>query len=332
MPDNNNQNNQNYTTFLPESPDTPPFGPPPGMDVPEMPPANEEDSGPGPFLPESPDTPPFGPPPSVGEPSGPDIPTVPGMPSGPNTPMPPNRPSGPNTPMPPDRPSRPNIPGNGQRPPVTVYPIPIVPRPPQNNRQEYCTIRFLHAAVGYEAVNISIGNKPLARRLQYGEVSSYYIETTGFRIISVTDAGFGNAVIDRETFLFNADDVYTIALINGMNGLSMFLVPDMPCRNRRQNFSCVRAVNLSYNSPALDVTIQSDMTRFEDLRFKTVSAYQQVMRGEQEFYVSETVSGAPVLDTIEQIEARKIYTLYILGDVYTYPGLTSLFVEDYSLL
>lgn len=331
MPDNNNQNNQNYTTFLPESPDTPPFGPP-GMDVPEMPPANEEDSGPGPFLPESPDTPPFGPPPSVGEPSGPDIPTVPGMPSGPNTPMPPNRPSGPNTPMPPDRPSRPNIPGNGQRPPVTVYPIPIVPRPPQNNRQEYCAIRFLHAAVGYESVNISIGNKPLARRLQYGEVSSYYIETTGFRIISVTDAGFGNAVIDRETFLFNADDVYTIALINGMNGLSMFLVPDMPCRNRRQNFSCVRAVNLSYNSPALDVTIQSDMTRFEDLRFKTVSAYQQVMRGEQEFYVSETVSGAPVLDTIEQIEARKIYTLYILGDVYTYPGLTSLFVEDYSLL
>ena len=250
MPDNNNQNNQNYTTFLPESPDTPPFGPP-GMDVPEMPPANEEDSGPGPFLPESPDTPPFGPPPSVGEPSGPDIPTVPGMPSGPNTPMPPNRPSGPNTPMPPDRPSRPNIPGNGQRPPVTVYPIPIVPRPPQNNRQEYCTIRFLHAAVGYEAVNISIGNKPLARRLQYGEVSSYYIETTGFRIISVTDAGFGNAVIDRETFLFNADDVYTIALVNGMSGLSMFLVSDMPCRNRKQNFSCVRAVNLSYNSPAL---------------------------------------------------------------------------------
>lgn len=332
MPDQNNQNNQNHTTFLPESPDTPSFGPPPGIDVPEMPPVDDEDLGPGPFLPESPDTPSFGPPPAIDVPPGPGTPTIPNRPSGPGTPSIPNRPSGPNIPPTSNRPSRPNMPGSGQRPPVTVYPIPIVPRPPQNNRQEYCTIRFLHAAVGYEAVNISIGNKPLARRLQYGEVSSYYIETTGFRIISVTDAGFGNAVIDRETFLFNADDVYTIALVNGMNGLSMFLISDMPCRNRRQNFSCVRAVNLSYNSPALDVTIQSDMTRFEDLRFKTVSAYQQVMRGEQEFYVSETVSGAPVLDTIEQIEARKIYTLYILGDVYTYPGLTSLFVEDYLLL
>lgn len=332
MPDQNNQNNQNHTTFLPESPDTPSFGPPPGMDVPEMPPVDDEDLGPGPFLPESPDTPSFGPPPAIDVPSGPGTPTIPNRPSGPGAPTIPNRPSEPSIPPSSNRPSGPNMPGSGQRPPVTVYPIPIVPRPPQNNRQEYCTIRFLHAAVGYEAVNISIGNKPLARRLQYGEVSSYYIETTGFRIISVTDAGFGNAVIDRETFLFNSDDVYTIALVNGMNGLSMFLVSDMPCRNRRQNFSCVRAVNLSYNSPALDVTIQSDMTRFEDLRFKTVSAYQQVMRGEQEFYVSETVSGAPVLDTIEQIEARKIYTLYILGDVYTYPGLTSLFVEDYSLL
>ena len=110
----------------------------------------------------------------------------------------------------------------------------------------------------------------------------------------------------------------------------MFLVSDMPCRNRKQNFSCVRAVNLSYNSPALDVTIQSDMTRFEDLRFKTVSAYQQVMRGEQEFYVSETISGAAIFQMGEWMEAGRMYTLYLIGDAYGEPEISGVFTEDAS--
>lgn len=297
MPDNNqnsNQNNMNNerrndTTFLPESPETPPFAPPPEMDVPaEMPGENET------ILP---------------------TPSLPSMP---------NRPGGGNGG---------NRPGNsGQRPPINVYPIPIIPRPPQNNQQPYCHIRFIHAAVGYGPVNIAIGTKPLAHSLVYGDVSSYFIENTGFRNVSVTDARLRSSVLTRDTFLFNEGGVYTIALVNSMNGISMFMISDMPCRNQRVNFSCVRAVNLSYNSPALDVTIQSTMTRFEDLRFKTVSSYQQVLRGQQEFYVSETESGVYVLDTTELIGSRNIYTLYILGDAYVYPGLMPVFTEDYSLI
>lgn len=296
MPENNNQN-RNDTTFLPESPDTPPFAPPPEMDVPaEMPGENE------PILPT------------------PSVPSMPSRPGGSNGGNRPNRPSGGNDG------NRPN------RPPVAVYPIPIIPRPPQNNQRPYCHIRFIHAAVGYGPVNIAIGTKPLAHSLVYGDLSSYFIENTGFRNISVTDARLRTSVLTRETFLFNEGGVYTIALVNGINGISMFMISDMQCRNQRMNFSCVRAVNLSYNSPALDVTIQSSMTRFEDLRFKTVSSYQQVMRGQQEFYVSETESGAYVLDTTEMIGSRNIYTLYILGDAYVYPGLMPVFAEDYSLI
>lgn len=296
MPDNNQNNNQNNmnnergndTSFLPESPETPPFAPPPEMNIPaEMPGENE------PILPT------------------PSLPSMPGNIGGNGG----NRPG-----------------NNGQRPPVTVYPVPIPPRPPQNNRQPYCYIRFIHAAAGYGPVNISIGTKPLVHSLVYGDISSYFIENTGFRNVSVTDARLRTSVLTRDTFLFNEGGVYTIALVNSMNGISMFMISDMPCRNQRVNFSCVRAVNLSYNSPALDVTIQSSMARFEDLRFKTVSCYQQVLRGQQEFYVSETESGMYVLDTTELIGSRNIYTLYILGDAYVYPGLMPVFTEDYSLI
>ena len=275
------------------------------------------------FLPESPDTPSFGPPPAMDEPASP-------YPEGPE-PLPTPSLPGPN------RPAFPGASGSG-RPPVTVIPIPIFPPRPgqspgggqEDDRQGYCSIRFFHAAVGHEPVNVAINSKPVVNGLKYGEMSSYFIETTGFKAIQVTNIRMRRMIIADDTFLFNDGDVYTIAFVNSMNGLSMFLIPDFPCRDRRMNFSCVRAVNLSYNSPPLDVTIQMGMIRYEDLRFKTVSAYRQVAQGSQEFYVSETLSGARVLNVRENIGTRRMYTLYLIGDAYGNPSISSVFAEDYS--
>ena len=302
MPDNN-QNNQNSNqddmTFLPESPDTPSFGPPPGVTGPEIP--GEEPAAPGedPFRP---------------------LPT-------------PSLPGGSGRPIIPVRPVTPSVPGNGQRPPIAIYPIPIIPRPEPNiPEQGYCTIRFFHAAVGYEALNVFVGNKPLVNRLQYGEVSSYFIETDGFKTIHVTDSRMRRTALASELFLFEEEDVYTIAFINGVNGLSMYLIQDTPCRYRRPGISCVRAVNLSYNAPALDVTAQEGTIRFEDLHFKTISSYKQIQPGVQEFYASEAMSGAPVFQMEYDIKAGNVYTVYIIGDAYGAPDLTGVFTEDSSLL
>lgn len=99
-----------------------------------------------------------------------------------------------------------------------------------------------------------------------------------------------------------------------------------------QNFACVRAANLSYNAPAVDVVNRTQRVVFDDLRFKNVAAYKQVMEGEQTFFVTETMNGAEVFDMTEWIEAGRMYTLYVIGDAYVFPGLTGIFTEDYSLL
>lgn len=300
MPDNNSQNrNQNNEQedmiFLPESPETPSFGPPAGVNQPAEPGENPEETLP---TPELPSTPVF-----------------------------------PDTLVRPIRPVGPIISGNGQRPPIAVYPIPIIPRPePDGEEQGYCTIRFLHAAVGYEALNVFIGSKPVVNSLQYGEVSSYFIETDEFKTINVVNPKGRKMLIASETFFFGEDDVYTIAFVNGLNGLNMYLIPDMPCIMKRPGRSCVRAVNLSYNSPALDMTVQNGTIRFEDLRFKTISAYKQIQPGTQEFYVTETLSGASVFQLIHEIEEKKMYTVYVIGDAYGAPDMTGIITEDYSLL
>lgn len=297
----------------------------------------------------SPETPEFGPPQgeNEGAPDGNfpdmelpdmDFPFMPG--ENPEYPLPtPSLPS-----MPPSgggnggQPNRPNRPGGvpgGQWPPIAVYPIPVFPgnMPGESNhRPSYCTIRFLNAAAGFDPVNISIGNKTVAHQVPYGEVTSYYTETTGFKQIIVTDAGRRGSVLARERFLFNDGDVYTIALVNGMNGITMVLIPDFPCRNQMQNFACVRAANLSYNAPAIDVVNRTGRIIFDDLRFKSVSAYKQLMEGQQMFLVTETESGAEIFDLAEWVEAGKMYTLYVIGDAYVFPGLNGVFTEDYSLL
>lgn len=312
MPDNNNQNgNQSNTQddmiFLPESPETPPFGPPPGVNEPAAPGEDPEGTLPTPELPGPEETFPT-----------PGLPGTPEFPGGSVRPV---------------LPTGPIRPGNGQRPPVVIYPIPIIPRPePDTDEQGYCTIRFLNAAVGYEFLNVFIGNKPVVNRLQYGEVSSYFIETDEFKTINVVNAEGRRVLIASETFFFGADAVYTVAFVNGLNGLCMYLISDMPCMFRGAGRSCVRAVNLSYNSPALDMTVQNGIVRFEDLRFKTVSAYKQLQPGNQEFYVTETLSGAPVFQFIHETGERKMYTVYIIGDAYGAPDMTWIFTEDYSLL
>lgn len=282
------------------------------------------------FLPESPDTPSFGPPSGVEEPpAGIDVPAAPG--ADPEGMLP--TPVLPGAPVRPVPPAGPVTPGNGQRPPVAIYPIPIIPRPePGTPEQGYCTIRFLHGAVGYDALNVLIGNKPVVNRLQYGEVSSYFIETDEFKTINVVNPQGRKMLIASETFFFGEDDVYTIAFINGLNGLSMYLVPDIPCTLKRRGRSCVRAVNLSYNSPALDMTTQNGSVRFEDLRFKTISAYKQIQPGTQEFYVSETLSGAFVFQLAHEIEDQKMYTVYMIGDAYGAPDIAGIVTEDNSLL
>lgn len=306
--------------------------------------ANQEDG-----ILESPDTPVFGPPPAAGggenrpaEPTTPNLPT-PSVPSRPNRPsmrpepsVPPtgtNRPGGNRPPQTGGtRPNVPGFPGTGQIPPIAVIPIPIVPGGGQENRVRYCTIRFLNAAVGYDSVNVSIGNRPLVHDLEFGEVSSYFIETTGFKNIRVTEGTAGRVQIAQERFLFHEGEVYTVAFVNGMEGISLLLISDSPCQNQMQNFACVRAANLSYNAPALDVVNKTERVVFDDLRFKNVSAYKQVMQGEQTFFVIETMSGADVFDMTEWIEPGRMYTLYVIGDAYVFPGLTGILTEDYSLL
>lgn len=255
----------------------------------------------------------------------------------PDNPFPtPSLPGKPPAPQRPPADSTPSLPGNGgtgtgQWPPITIYPIPILPSP-QGNRRRYCTIRFLNAAVGYDRIHISLGNQRMVNSLGYGELTSYFIERSGFRDIRVMDGMNQGSLLSVDTFLLAENETYTAAFVNGINGPSMYLMTDYSCADRYQRTSCVRVANLSYNAQTLDVSAQKGEVRFEDLTFKTVSTYKRVLSGNQEFVVTDAISGIMIFHVRQQIQADRAYTMYIIGNAYGTPPLEGIFGENYSRL
>lgn len=287
---------------------------------------NEEDI----LLPESPETPPFGPPESF-----------------PDTGLPGNFP---------------NV-----RPPES-FPTPELPG---GNAGEhtggFCNIRFIHAAVGQPALHISVGNKTLVNNLPYGQVSDYSSEPAGTIMVTLANAMMPRMILYRESFQFRDGDVFTIAIVNVRNGLGMFLVSDQLCQTRQQGLSCIRAANLSYNAPPLDVLLPTGRIVFANVSFQNVTFYRQIGQGEYVLLIGDTpignipsgnqnaggpsltggrgITAIPIIlgggtgtggnefnlmiTTTVNIRPGRQYTVYIIGDVYGAPNPQAVFVEDF---
>lgn len=274
------------------------------------------------FLPESPDTPTFGPPPGA-----PNVRPPAGFPT----------------------PEVPNV-----RPPAG-FPTPEVPG---GSMQGFCNIRFIHAAVNQPALNVSIGNKVLANNLRYGQVSDYSEEPASTLMITLSSAMRPRMTLYQESFRFRDGDVFTIAIVNVGNGIGMFPISDQRCQTRQRGLSCIRAANLSYNSPPLDVFLPTGRVVFGNVGFQSVTTYRQIGQGNYVLLIGDTpVGNAPsqggrgiiavpiilgggspqganefnlMITTTVNVRSDRQYTIYIIGDVYGAPDPQAVFVEDFQ--
>ena len=272
-------------------------------------------------------------------------------------------------PLPPlvDSPSLPIAPPDDQTP---IYPgpdesqIPSLPIAPDNQIPAYpgnmgdgsvsypglCRIRFLFAAVNYDPVNISIGPRRLATRLAYGNLSCYSLVLDGFRTFTVTLSDSPRTILLRKTVPLRAGETLTLALINTFDGVDLLQIPDSICDNRSRGMACFRAVNLSPNSGALDISLTDGRVVYSDLRYKEVAPCKQARPGRYHVLVSSTLdyvpeedietltgmSASPASDLSEEallnfsttLRAGVLYTVYLIGRVAGTPALSTLIAEN----
>ena len=302
-------------------------------------------------------------------PERPDRPDRPERPDRPDRPENPDRPNwGPPSPSEPSQPPGwrpPMAPGNpnwGQgnnrpiwRPIITIPGITI--RPNVNNRPS-SAVRFINAAVGCGPVSITVNDNTASSYLDYSNMTDYQYVTGGYANVVVRSSNT-NRVINRTNFQVEDGGVYTIALVNSADGVALFLIEDTSCSKSIYN-SCLRVVNLTNRSPALDVMMTNGRTLFDNVRFLDVTEYQQFAAGTYSFTVSTSGScGAYTANALEgtgrgiqlipviigivggncgrdalvtgnlEIRQNKVYTLYLIGNAYSSPQIQMILAESY---
>lgn len=223
----------------------------------------------------------------------------------------------------------------------------------------YCTVRFLNAAPGFDPFNVTIGNRMVARNLAYGGLSSYVRVADGFRTVTIGYPG-STGVFYQQAIPFSAGELITLAIVRSGGGLDLVRISDIPCRNRPAGRACIRAINLCYGAPALDVLLSDGRMVFNDVRYKEVTNFKQARPRDYSFYVAQT-SFVPSpyfydIDTVEDtpmaapnyflpgmgavnplasfyLDAKRngVYSIYLLGTWnYASPNLRVRVVEDFQ--
>ncbi|MEG1918628.1 MAG: DUF4397 domain-containing protein, partial [Oscillospiraceae bacterium] len=212
----------------------------------------------------------------------------------------------------------PPIVGNPEVPPVVTYP-PQLPAYPGNQPPAYpgpgvvivpgvvhpnfCTVRFLNAVAGYDPFRVTVGNRTVSNSLPFGGMTSYGRVRDGFVTVTIQGAYSPRPIMYQQAVPFHAGELITLAIIRTNNGVDLMRISDIPCDNRPRNQACIRAINLSYRSPALDVLLNDGRLVFSDVNYKEVTNFRQAWPREYGFYIAQTpYTPAPYFYDIQTLE------------------------------
>lgn len=208
------------------------------------------------------------------------------------------------------------------------------------------SVRFLHAAVNQPAVSIRLGNRTVINNMQFGNATPYYLETGASSTqVTVTDTRTGRVLFQRY-INFSGRNAYTVSIVNDGSGITLFTLTDASCSYR--NSGCLRAVNLSPNSGAVDVFLSGYGRIFQSVNQYDVTGYSAVRGGSYLASVSEALpctgnssvimgdgyvecsnTRIAIMDTSTlNVMNGVTYTLYIIGLAYQFPSLQILALES----
>lgn len=244
--------------------------------------------------------------------------------------------------------------------PQTVAPdfraLPAQPAPMRQRRDpRNAQVRFLHAA-GAGPLRLTLGSRLLTPRLLPGNLTGCFEVAPGFRALTVCDGENPLSLLYYGAVPFSPGERCTLAVVPSAAGLDLVRVDDGARHARFTDRACLRAVNLIYDSPALDVALTDGRVIFTDLRFKETTSFRRARAGEYDLYIGQTpfplpglwgdvetaadLSGAaerplpgcaaePLASLTLPARAGRNQTLYLLGDWRETPHARVRLVEDF---
>lgn len=146
-------------------------------------------------------------------------------------------------------------------------------------------VRLLHAAPDMPPVDVFVNGNLVAKNLAYKQFAGYFTVAPCMYRVKIYPSGkhankHGECAIAESCFEICAKSAMTIAIVGGCTGLLGIAEIYDPCRRMRDRCKAyVRFVNLSPNSPPLDVSIAGGIRLFENVPYTTHTQYVPVAPG-----------------------------------------------------
>lgn len=220
----------------------------------------------------------------------------------------------------------PVIPDTGRPYPpiISVFPKPIIPclfcsTVPNSS----ASVRFLNASVGYNPFSVYVNNHLLTTDLNDAEITQYSRFTPDF--VTITVMGNNGYVYIQKSMLFPVG-MTTFAIVNSSTGLDLVSITDSPCTT--PNFtSCIRVCNLAYYTGPVNVVINN--LTFTNDAFAQPATFSKVSPGLYPISVYQSSApGTALVTTYANLNANRIYTLYVLNWNASADAVRTLLVED----
>jgi hypothetical protein len=179
-------------------------------------------------------------------------------------------------------------------------------------------IRFFNAWPCEAAVDIYVNGERLASNLGYQQFAGYFTVKPCCYRIEVLPSGkgkHGECPIAEVCFTVCPRSAMTLAVVGGCEGLLGMQEAYDPCgRVRDRCKAYVRFVNLSSNSPPLDVVISGGARLFQNVGYTTRTRYVPIDSGTYVFQLRPSGSSRQGL-TMSPVSFDRgtSYTLYAVG-------------------
>ncbi|MCT4544730.1 MAG: DUF4397 domain-containing protein [Vallitalea sp.] len=175
-------------------------------------------------------------------------------------------------------------------------------------------IRLLHASPNAPAVDVyANGDNLLADNLSYGEFTPYLPVMPGTYTIDIFPANNSDMPIFTKTIEIPEKIIATVAVIGELPNIELFIVND-PKEPLKPNSSKLRFINISPDSPALNVIQPDGSTLFRDVSYKGITDYMSISPETYTIQLVTTDDNKPVLYVPNiRLLPDAFYSFYTIG-------------------
>lgn len=189
-------------------------------------------------------------------------------------------------------------------------------------------IRILNASPNSPAVDIYLDNKLMVQNLAYTEFSKYMVVSPGDLNIKIYPAGQKIDPVLNITVNIPSGFTFNMAIIGLFPNISIYDIPE-PSTPNKFNRACIRFINLSPNSPAIDLTLPDGTKIFNNIKYKDYSIYACIPPGTYTLQIRLAGTNNILLTiTNVQLMANKYYSLYLVGLANNSPPLQAFVAEE----